>query len=143
MVDEMPIDELLSKPPPGGIYVINQRTELTKRLNRDRELYYPILTAPLAGKGPMQMVCPDAHIDMARSFLGDCRKFLIIGCSGKDDDLLSLLSESIDIPSTETFALHVVGDQQVKEAYRNFLRGIPQWSGRTYLDGPPAFPMGF
>lgn len=62
--------------------------------NRDVPLY-PLLTAPLANKGPMDLVCPENHIDHLRSFVADCTRFLIIGTSGRDADLLSLLHESI------------------------------------------------
>jgi hypothetical protein len=56
---------------------------------------YPILTAPLAGKSPQDVVCPTSHVDYARSLLQQCSKFLIVGSSGLDQDLLTLLDEAV------------------------------------------------
>lgn len=63
---------------------------------RERRLYYPIMTAPLAGKDINKTVCPQSHIEAATEFLKDCFKFLIIGTSGLDEDLKDFLQTSVN-----------------------------------------------
>ncbi|MCH8910948.1 MAG: SIR2 family protein [Chloroflexi bacterium] len=55
---------------------------------------YPVITAPLAAKSDDDLVCPSNHSQYAREFVAKCDKFLVIGTSGNDTDLLGLLSES-------------------------------------------------
>jgi len=62
----------------------------------ERMLYYPIMTAPLAGKDIRKTVCPLSHMEAATEFLSDCHKFLIIGTSGLDEDLKEFLYTSIN-----------------------------------------------
>lgn len=58
----------------------------------ERELY-PAVTAPVArGK---RLVCPKTQLDFAREFISECRKFLIIGTSGYDQDVIELLGTSM------------------------------------------------
>jgi len=59
----------------------------------NQALLYPVLTAPLAGKGHMDLVCPEPHLEALRTFLEDCRHYVIIGTSGQDEDLLAFLRE--------------------------------------------------
>jgi len=68
----------------------------TKDLEIDENFIYPVLTAPLAGKGSTATVCPEAHLAIAAEWLEDCRNFLIIGVSGFDEDLLSILNSAVD-----------------------------------------------
>jgi len=63
---------------------------------RERRLYYPIMTAPLAGKDINKTVCPQSHIEAATEFLKDCFKFMIIGTSGLDEDLKEFLQTSVN-----------------------------------------------
>jgi hypothetical protein len=72
-------------------------------------LLYPLLTAPLAGKGVSDAVCPESHIKAAQEFLRGCQKFLIIGTSGLDEDLLSLLNSTLG-SSKLYYHIHIVGD---------------------------------
>jgi hypothetical protein len=51
--------------------------------------YYPALTVPVDGK--YEINCPDSHVARAREFLAQCPNYLIIGTSGRDDDLLDML----------------------------------------------------
>ena len=61
---------------------------------QDRQtMLYPALTAPLAGKGNADLVCPRPHLDALRAFLADCQCFLVIGTSGQDEDVLGFLAE--------------------------------------------------
>jgi len=80
--------------------------------------FYPILTAPLAGKSTLDFVSPESHINAAKEFLGTCKKFLIIGTSGRDEDLLSLLNTSTP-PESHPY-VHMVGDNGAREAFERF-----------------------
>ena len=102
---------------------------------------YPLLTAPLAGKGVSDAICPDSHINVAKEFLRDCQKFLIIGTSGLDEDLLALVDSSLS-DSMVYRHIHIVnygsgGD----EAYKKFARGIKVFSDR--IDVRNVFREGF
>lgn len=62
--------------------------------NLPRESYpegylYPQLVIP-ADK-PQEFVCPQAHVEQAIQFIKECQNFMIIGFSGHDDDINSLL----------------------------------------------------
>jgi hypothetical protein len=50
---------------------------------------YPQLVTP-ADK-PKEFVCPQAHTERAIQFFKECRNFMLIGFSGHDDDINSLL----------------------------------------------------
>lgn len=65
---------------------------------------YPIITAPLAGKDETQLVCPPDHLTEMVRFVRSCRKYVSIGTSGLDSDLLTLLDEHVP----EHSRLHVV-----------------------------------
>lgn len=62
--------------------------------------FYPVLTAPLAGKGLADAVCPAEHLEVAKEFLATCKKFLIIGTGGLDDDLMEFLDQSVPVGSS-------------------------------------------
>ena len=96
---------------------------------------YPILTAPLAGKGMADIVCPSKHIQAAKTFLKDCRKFLIIGTSGRDQDLLSLLDEAV--PPSSHPSIQLVGEADAEDALRKFETGVGAFRGRRIT--PPDF----
>ena len=97
-------------------------SDLRSATDNDQWLY-PVLTAPLAGKNLKDAVCPARHMDAARDFLKDCRKFLIIGTSGLDEDLLALLDDSID--ATEVPWIHFVGaGNQTDGAPSRFRQGV-------------------
>lgn len=50
---------------------------------------YPWLTAPVIDK---ELRCPRYHTEALHSFVADCTRFLVIGTSGLDDDLLRELA---------------------------------------------------
>lgn len=56
--------------------------------------WYPQIVVP-AGKGK-GFVCPEEHIDVAKQFIQNCKNFLIIGFSGRDEDIVSLLKTMPD-----------------------------------------------
>ena len=73
--------------------------QLVVHYSHQTKRYYPVLTAPLAGKGLSQSVCPESHLTAATEFLKDCQKFLIVGTGGLDDDLMEFLDTSVsDVP---------------------------------------------
>lgn len=82
--------------------------------------YYPVLTAPLAGKKDKNSFnCPTSHLSSATDFLKDCERFLIIGASGRDDDLLSYLDSVLD--PQRRLLVHVVGlEQGAQQAAERF-----------------------
>lgn len=96
------------------------------RGNVDQEFMwaYPVLTAPLAGKGPMSIVCPPNHVRAVRSFLAECEKVLVIGTSGQDDDLFELLSSSL----RRNVAAEVIGVAGVADVLGRFCDRISQFS---------------
>ena len=113
----------------------------------DRAPYvYPVLTAPLAGKGLAAAVCPGTHQSFAREFLATCEKVLVVGTSGADDDLLDLLDSSMNVESTKL--IHFVGHgaganaaltdfQKGVGVFRDFPR-VNQFKGgfQEYVNGP-------
>lgn len=126
--------DVFQRPPDNEIYIQNVQGPLQSVLitgNRP----YPILTAPLAGKGIADMVCPIAHIEVAKDFLKQCRKYLIIGTSGLDEDLLALLNEAVDPFSHPTVQL--VGLKDADEALQNFEKGVRAFQGQRSI--PPGF----
>lgn len=84
---------------------------------------YPVLTAPLAGKDLENIVCPSTHRGFAESFVATCRKYLIIGSSGTDDDLMKLLDGAIPADEPMNF-VHVVGKEGTDGTRDNFKQGV-------------------
>ena len=87
------LDEFEPAMAAGDQIVLDEQTEASlgwRHPNSGRYLY-PRLTAPLRGK---TFSCPDGHTKRLQEFLAECHKFLIIGTSGLDDDLLELMGES-------------------------------------------------
>jgi hypothetical protein len=100
-----------------------------------RPWLHPIMTAPLAGKGAMNMVCPDDHILAARQFLSDCGRLMVIGTSGKDDDVFELLASSM---RRDTVA-HFVGSKGVTNVAARFCGKLP----RLHESRCTAYSQGF
>jgi hypothetical protein len=128
--------DVLQRTPDNAIYIEHtpgplMSVVITGTGNRP----YPILTAPLAGKGMADLVCPSAHIQAAKDFLKDCRKYLIIGTSGLDQDLLALLDEAI--PSSINPSIQLVGCQDAEQALERFEKGVKAFRGRREM--PPGF----
>lgn len=108
---------------------------------------YPVLTAPLAGKGPTDLVCPAEHLVAAKEFLRDCKKFLVLGTSGGDKDLFELLDSAT--PPVGPHVAQFVGRQDVKvveQRYRDKVRAFRSARVESYSHGfrkhmlDPAFP---
>jgi len=139
--------DIFRKIPESEILVIDMTGAVRDYSSHYPAHLYPLLTAPLAGKGVSDAVCPDSHIEAAKEFLHDCQKFLIIGTSGLDNDLLTIVDSALS-DSMIYRLIHIVnsgagGD----EAYKKFERGIKVFQGsmdvrnifkggfRTYLRG--------
>lgn len=102
-----------------------------------RRYLYPRLTAPLRGK---TFSCPDGHTTRLVEFLSECHKFLIIGTSGLDEDLLELMGESTS--GTSYFVSYVnKGDEpervrgRFEEKVRSFRNTRPKYSESELFAG--------
>ncbi|MBI4298183.1 MAG: SIR2 family protein [Chloroflexi bacterium] len=134
--------DIFNRPPDNEIQVYDSQ-EYTANLVVTGLRVYPLLTAPLAGKGTMDMVCPSAHVKAAQEFLADCYKFLIIGTSGTDDDVMSLLNSSH--PEVDAYApyVHVVdiSKDQAKTILDRFQNEVQAW--RWLVTGSMTYGQGF
>lgn len=128
-------NDVLAKPHESAIHVATKQGKSVKARTYALEItgnhVYPILTAPLAGKGATAAVCPAGHLVAARSFLSDCDRFLIIGASGFDDDLLALLQESVksSLPQVQVVS---GSDSRGKEVWQRFAASGAFGSGTQY-----------
>lgn len=113
--------DIFQKPPPEEI-IIKDGISRVGTSGVDGRRLYPLLTAPLAGKGSSDVVCPTKHRKVAEEFLADCGKLLIIGTSGQDDDLLDLLNDSLG-PDTNRI-IHIVGKDGAKRTLQQFRRRV-------------------
>lgn len=72
------------RPPDSEIVVIDAnagpriRHNICLEMQSEANYYYPILTAPLAGKQPDDSICPTSHTSFAKEFLRSCRRVLVI-----------------------------------------------------------------
>jgi len=105
------------------------------------EYLYPVLTAPLVAKGADAYSCPPSHIDIAEEFLKDCRKFLIIGTSGRDDDVHRLLNKTV--PNGRFQWLAFVGREDVSEAFTDFRNGALSFGATQHVGNSPTYSDGF
>lgn len=113
----------ISEPlPEHEIVVQDSGPEVRDIVIKDNRVY-PVLTAPLAGKGLTDAVCPQSHIIAAKEFISSCSKFLIIGTSGLDEDLLELLDTTID-PMRGVLVNIVDEGEGAGNAYNRFVKGV-------------------
>lgn len=132
--------DIFSKPP--EYIVISSHSSSVRTINhRDRHVY-PLITAPIADKSAEEFVCPDGHISHAREFLKTCRKFLVIGTSGLDDDLLNLLNTSVDAASRPH--LQFVGMNDIAQVAERFYKGVEAFGrmDKTVNDKPRTYSTG-
>jgi hypothetical protein len=66
---------------------------------------YPQVVVPT--DRPKTFVCPKDHVDQARTFVQNCGDFLLIGFSGRDEDVVDLLQA---MPSHSQLAIVGKGD---------------------------------
>jgi hypothetical protein len=109
---------------PESQFLIKDNVNIVRGFRDNNHLLYPILTAPLAGKGVNDAVYPASHMKAAREFLSDFQKFLIVGTSGLDEDLLSFLDSAL-VDSKKYYHIHIVGRrQEADEASGRFRKNI-------------------
>ena len=86
----------LNQFPLQGQPIVMSKWNDEARFSSGTEYKYPALAVPLGGL--KDFVCPDKHVDFARDFIRDCKEFLVIGMSGLDQSILSLLAlaEQVD-----------------------------------------------
>ncbi len=92
-------------------------------VNEAFQWYYPVLTAPLAEKSGSDLVCPPMHTEALNDFLSGCRKYLVLGTSGLDNDLLAQLAAH----AAEPEIVHYVCGDGSQDARDNFERAIPRF----------------
>ncbi len=82
---------------------------------------YPAITVPVDGKYDIN--CPETHQAKAKEFLADCHNYLIIGTSGKDQDLLDLLKNNAKGGRTLLVGREEASTNKTRE---NFMLAVPQ-----------------
>jgi hypothetical protein len=105
-------------------------------------LCYPAISVPVEGK--YEFVCPPDHVRALRSFLNSCENFLLIGISGRDEDLVDLLKENIK----DCGAVGIVegNAKAADEVEQRFYNRVPQFreakEKKSYAAGFGGFTMG-
>jgi hypothetical protein len=100
---------------------------------------YPRLSAPIREK---TFVCPVSHQIHLMDFVSDCHKFLIIGTSGLDEDLLTALSKACS--ASPGHVVHYVGDGSVSQVQERFEAAILPFKMVGPSQPPPRlFSAGF
>lgn len=113
-----------------------------KEYRSNEGFFYPIVTAPLADKTLDAAVCPLTHKQVAKDFLADCRKFLVIGTSGLDGDLMELLKSALHPGRSLHLNLVDVGNSG-DQSLLNFRRGTGAFSALRGLGDSYIFKRGF
>lgn len=132
----------ISYKPPENEIIVKDRIINATREQLDGIMVYPILTAPLAGKQLDEAVCPASHTEFAQEFLRNCHKFLIVGTSGLDEDLLNLLDSTLDPKAT--YFTHIVdfGNGATKSIQR-FENGVTAFRNQSHKIQVKTFNSGF
>jgi hypothetical protein len=119
------------------------RTDTREWTHSERRVpLYPVLTAPLAGKGHVDLVCPISHLEALQEFLGQCEEYLIIGTSGQDEDLHGFLRQHVKkVTKVHCVSVSVDEAERVRERLTNACPPLAhdRWKlvgrgFRTYLD---------
>ena len=126
------------------IHLKNPAERLYKELKSDEnyrymEISYPAISVPL-GTYDKYFACPREHVDALEQFLPECKNVLVIGTSGKDEDLLTLLQEKL--PPVLTLHIVEVDPSAFDATYRN-LNNVPQFqvAAGKYTGGFTDFIM--
>lgn len=93
-----------------------QRPDITKH-------FYPALSVPVSGD--YKLNCPPEHVKKLEELLRECTHFLIIGVSGRDQDLLEKLNENV----SKAQKVAIVGKEHVDEDMKRFLNGVEGFDG--------------
>lgn len=127
----------------GSVKVLNGVVNTTdqQHWNGTRAWVYPVLTAPVASKSTDQMALPPRMSSVLEAFLNDCWHFLIIGCSGVDQDLLEVLANSVGNAATVQFVAE--SDDSLRLMQKNFTDKVPGFLGAYSQPIPDKFTGGF
>lgn len=68
---------------------------------------YPQLVVPVEDPSVEKFVCRKEHEEQARAFVESCQTFVVVGFSGRDDDVLDLLQ---GMPSSSRLTVVSNGD---------------------------------
>ena len=130
------------EPFPEESILIKEQVQIVRDEAFKGHRLYPILTAPLAGKGLTDAVCPKNHIIAAKEFISGCAKFLIIGTSGLDEDLLELLDTTID--PMQGLLLNIVDKAEgANDAHSRFEKGVRAFRNPRRTELLTVFKDGF
>jgi hypothetical protein len=106
------------------------------------QLLYPALSVPL---GTYQPVCPQEHLRALEEFLRECDNVLVVGCSGKDGDLLEILRNGLP-ERLKAFMLVDNSRRAAIESRQRFAEAIPMLGAAPYsginADGFSTFVIG-
>ena len=103
--------------------------------------YYPAITAPLAGKDETHTICPSDQQDAVAMFLRQCSKTLVIGCSGRDANILKLLRDNL--PTGNLVHLVLESAPSAQAVMERFRSGVPQMRNfRPIADGFREYAFG-
>jgi hypothetical protein len=107
------------------------------RLDPDSHLYYPAVSIPLGAED--ELVCPEPHVNFLRRKLqrSDGLNLLVVGYSGLDREVLTLLRES----GSPLKTLHVVSE--ARETAQLTGKRILEQFGLTSWAAPDYSPDGF
>ncbi|MFH0896887.1 MAG: SIR2 family protein [Candidatus Bathyarchaeota archaeon] len=142
-IDAVHRTDILTPFPENEIFVIDSVTYTAEyRTTSGDRWVYPVLTAPLAGKNSSNAVCPRSHINELKQFLVNCHKFLIIGTSGLDEDLMILIDSALEYDLGANLLVHIVdyGDGADKASSR-FQQSVRAFNNR--IDPTNVFKSGF
>lgn len=112
---------------------LTDRRELDRHVNREIEIldghhqhnYYPALSVPIDTE--YKHICPPEHLAALRAFLSDCPNFLIIGASGKDQDLHDLLKGRLE-PSKSKCCVVGANADDARATYFRITGGSTIWA---------------
>jgi hypothetical protein len=85
----------------------------------DRYLYPQIV---IPADKPKDFACPDSHNQLARAFVKNCANLLIIGFSGHDDDIVSILGA---IPKRTRLMIVGMGKRDAEQTFRRICSRAP------------------
>jgi hypothetical protein len=97
--------------------------------NRSSHSFYPVGGSPggypyprivVPTDSPKEFVCPQSHTDQARSFTDGCTNFLLVGFSGRDNDVVDML-RSIPVGSRLT----IVGKGSATTIFETMSSRVP------------------
>ncbi|MCH6555896.1 MAG: hypothetical protein IH797_04710, partial [Chloroflexi bacterium] len=86
-------------------------------------------------EGKYGFVCPPEHVDALEGFLPSCQNYLVIGVSGRDQDLLDLLDTRVK----KCAELMIVGGGDVADAARRFTTKVQFFGGRRAVTDAGGF----